>query len=66
MEKDMKFEFDLVIRAKSGDMTLQYNPTIRKWEAMRGQKVLARRKNVEMLVAAVNSAEAALAGSVEA
>ena len=62
----MKFEFDLVIRAKTGDMTLVYNPTIRKWEALLGTKVLARRKNVEMLVAAVNSAEAALAGSVEA
>lgn len=56
----MKHLFELVIKSLNSDIALKYNPTIRKWEALSSEnKVLARRKNVEGLVAALNEAEVA-------
>jgi len=60
MEQKVKHLFELVIKSLNSDIALKYNPTIRKWEALSSEnKVLARRKNVEGLVAALNEAEVA-------
>lgn len=58
----VKHQFDLVIKSQNSDVVLKFNSGIRKWEAvsLADNKVLARRKNVEGLVAAINNeAEAA-------
>lgn len=53
----MKHQFELVIKSQNSDVVLKFNSGIRKWEALSlaDNKVLARRKNVEGLVAAINS-----------
>lgn len=61
----MKYEFDLVIRSKTGDVSLHYNPLLRKWVAMQGEKVLAKRKNVSVLIDALNATNS-LQSTVEA
>lgn len=57
----MKHQFEFVIKSLNSDVALKFNSSIRKWEAISADnKVLARRKNVEGLVAAINNeAEAA-------
>ena len=51
----MKHQFDMVIKSKTSDVVLAFNSAIGKWEALEGGKVIARRKSVAMLVAAINS-----------
>ena len=59
----MKHTFDLVIKSSTSDVVLTFNAGIGKWEAvsLADNKVIARRKNVTMLVQALNTpaAEAA-------
>jgi len=51
----VKHQFDMVIKSKTSDVVLAFNTAIGKWEALEGGKVIARRKSVAMLVAAINS-----------
>ena len=59
----MKHTFDLVIKSSTSDVVLAFNAALGKWEAvsLADNKVIARRKNVTMLVQAINApvAEAA-------
>jgi hypothetical protein len=57
----MKHTFDLSIKSSTSDVSLNFNTAIGKWEAISlpTKKVLARRKNVLMLVLAINESEAA-------
>ena len=59
----MKHTFDLVIKSSTSDVVLTFNAGIGKWEAvsLADNKVIARRKNVTMLVQALNAPAAAAA-----
>ena len=50
----MKHQFELEIKSTTSTVVLSFNAVLRKWEAKEGAKVLARRKNVLMLVQALN------------
>lgn len=54
-----KHTFDLAIKSKDGRVVLSYDPLSKKWIARSGDKVLARRRNIAVLVDAVNGAEGA-------
>lgn len=57
----MKHQFELIIKSSTSDVVLKYEPSIRKWRAisLADMKILATRKNVEALIAAINGTEAA-------